>query len=93
MVAKGIFFSNEIICFLGEEKFTQSDTILVEVSGKPQFVSNGIDSSTWFPRASEAILKVSYCSDPPPLRTEWLWNNLVLTQGKTKNEISIIHNF
>ena len=71
------------ILSLGQEKFVRSDTFLVEVSGKPQIVSSSMDSSVWFPRATEAMLKVTYCSDPQPLRTEWTWNNLVLRQGKT----------
>ena len=74
----------------GQERRNHSDTIKIEVSGRPlaRVLAQGETRGTAVAVGEEAKLSLQFCSDPPPRQLAWHWGSLRLEEGRTRGRFS-----
>ena len=76
----------------GQERRNHSDTIKLEVSGRPlpsaltREEGRGVTVSV----GEEASLALEFCSDPPPRSLSWEWGSLSLQEGRERGRFSAL---
>ena len=74
----------------GQERRNHSDTIRLEVSGRPlpSALASGEKRGQAVAVGEEATLALQFCSDPPPRLLSWEWGSLKLEEARTRGRFS-----
>jgi len=77
----------------GRERKVHSEVLRIGVSGKPLPMALKLEErssrSYISPLGQEAVLSVSFCSDPPPRKLRWEWGSLKLGKGQSRGRFSV----
>ena len=75
----------------GQERVTHSQPLRLEVSGRPlPLISPSVKSEASVALGDDAVLSVSFCSDPPPRSLIWEWGSLSLEEGQFRGRFSAL---
>ncbi|CAG0893202.1 unnamed protein product [Cyprideis torosa] len=70
----------------GKERKARSEPIFLQVRGAPQILR--YSEETTVKRGEDGLLRVVFCSDPPPIRSSWQWGSLAVEVGRTHGKYS-----